>query len=221
MYPSDWGNNNARSHHAVLQHEIDTYKHLPGEHPRLIRILDSDRDEPSLTLEYMPNGSVADYLKNHADTVTDEQRRRWAREATEAMATLHDNSVIHADFNAGELLLDDDFGVRVIDFTGCSLRGAPALMTGCGAVLCPGDWDNDEIGCTVVSDLFSLGSTLYQIATGKQAYEGLYEDAIEERFARGEFPALEGLLFADVIRKCWHCEFHSAREVLQALEAQG
>lgn len=76
-------------------------------------------------------------------------------------------------------------------------------------------------GCSVVSDLFSLGSALYQIATGRQAYEGTDEEEIEEKFARKEFPSFEGVLFSEVIRKYWHCEFKSAEEVLHALESQG
>lgn len=220
MYPRDWGNKFARDHRREIQLEIDTYKHLPSNHRRLIRMLDSNRDEPSLTLEYMPKGSLSDFLKIHADMVTNEQRLRWAREGTEGLAMLHDNSVIHADFNAGNLLLDDDLSVRIIDFAGCSLLGTPAYNMGGGAIFLPRDWVNDELGCSVVTDLFSLGSALYQIATGRQVYEGLSEEEIEVRFSRKEFPSLEGVLLSEVIMKCWHCEFESAGEVLQALETQ-
>ncbi|KAI5866054.1 kinase-like domain-containing protein [Durotheca rogersii] len=205
-----------------LKREIDTYTHLPL-HPRLIRMLsyNKDGDDTSLTLEYMPNGSLAAYLRNNAATVTAELRARWALQAAQGVAMLHAHSVIHADLKPTNMLLDKGLGLRIADFSGCSLLGKPPYILESGPFYMPADWrEHSELPCNVTTDIFALGSCIFQIATGKKPYEGLEDDDIEKKFASWEFPGLEGILFAEVIRKCWFSEFESAEAVLQALSME-
>lgn len=198
-----------------VQREIDTYRHLPP-HPRLVPLLDSD-DEASLTIEYMPNGSVATYLKRHAATTT-ALRTQWIRQAAEGVALLHANDVIHADLKPTNLLLDGHLDLRVADFGGCSLLGQQPYTLETGAFYLPAKWrDTDKLGCSVETDLFALGSCIFYIATGKVPHDGLSDEDTETKFAGNEFPSVEGVLFAQVIRGCWQGTFTSAEAVLGAL----
>ena len=236
-----------------LRREIDVYLHLPQGHRRLIRMLaynyngGEDRasgDDVSVTLEYMPNHSLRSYLQGGArfPNPDEEQRARgaaipqrrrasWALEATDGIVLLHAHDVIHADLRPDNILLDDELHVRLIDFSGCSLRGAPALSYESAAFYMPRTPENSngKVGCSVATDLFALGSTLYQIMTGFAPWDGQSHDETEARYGRGEFPPLvkdgpDGsatpILFSDTIWRCWHGQMATSADVLTALKAE-
>ncbi|KAK1087723.1 hypothetical protein LTR33_000921 [Friedmanniomyces endolithicus] len=71
---------------------------------------------------------------------------------------------------------------------------------------------------SVQMDLFALGSTLYQIMTGRAPYADVSEEAVEERLVRHEFPSLLGIECGDAISKCWRGECLSALEIQDAIE---
>lgn len=235
-----------------LRREIDVCHHLPKSHRRLIRMLeynsnsgkDRTSDDVSITLEYMPNHSLRSYLQGGArfPNPDDEQRARgaaipqrrrasWALEATDGVVLLHAHDVIHADLRPDNMLLDDQLHLRLIDFSGCSLRGTPALSYESAAFYMPRTPENSngKVGCSVVTDLFALGSTLYQIMTCFPPWDGQSHDETEAHYERGEFPPLvkDGtggnttpMLFSDTIWRCWHGEIATAADVLAALKAE-
>lgn len=212
-------------HRVELQREADTYRHLPP-HPRLLPMLGSnkDGDDPSIDLAYMPDGSLKAYLRRHSEMTTASLRVQWALQTAQGVAMLHSHSVIHADLKPANIVLDDALGVRIIDFAGCSLLGKAPYILETGAFYLPGDFRDEGIGCTVKSDLFALGSCIFQIVTGNKPHEGLEDKAIEDKFEEQVFPDLGDMMFAKVIRKCWfcefECEFECADEVLLALSVE-
>jgi hypothetical protein len=71
-----------------------------------------------------------------------------------------------------------------------------------------------ERATTVEEDLFALGSTIYFIATGYEAWEEVTdEDEVEKLYADGVFPDLSGVLFAEVIALCCRQEVDSAKMI--------
>lgn len=50
-------------------------------------------------------------------------RRKWAKQAAEALAFIHDKGVIHSDIHPNNLLLDEHLDIQLCDFAG-SLFGA-------------------------------------------------------------------------------------------------
>ncbi|OAA54775.1 Protein kinase-like domain protein [Niveomyces insectorum RCEF 264] len=177
-----------------------------------------DGDDAFLAIEYMPNGSLATYLRKNEATITTELRTRWIRQTVEGVALLHANGVIHADLKPTNLLLDGDLNLRIADFGGCSLLGQPPYILESGPFYLPAAWrDKDELGCNAATDLFALGSCIFQIATGRQPYDGMEDGDVEKKFASREFPSLDGVLFAGVVRRCWLSELESAEAVLDAL----
>lgn len=78
----------------------------------------------------------------------------------------------------------------------------------------------DEMPCSVVTDIFALGSRIYQIMTRRLPYEELDDKEVEARFARKEFPSLEKVACGTIISKCWTCSFSSSQAVHDALTAE-
>ncbi len=73
-----------------------------GQHQRIIKF--KGKHEDGLILEYMPNGSVADYFYNPNPRPSMKERLKWALQAAEAVAYVHARGVLHCDVGVGNLL---------------------------------------------------------------------------------------------------------------------
>lgn len=201
-----------------LQREFEVYQRLPS-HPRLIHMFGfsepDDDGERGLILEYMPNGSLKAALESDTD-IPVERRVRWCVEAAEAVVHLHSYGIIHADIRPENMVLDARLGVRIIDFSGASVDGKEALSLESTRFFLIRNV-RDKAECNVTTDFFALGSSIYQIVVRIQPYEEVESQEVEARYARKEFPSVAGVLFGDIIRRCWMCEFSSAAEVLNNL----
>lgn len=205
-----------------LRREVAVYNHLPADHPRFLRLYDSSDDGDfgvSLTLEYMPHGTLHEYLRGYTlrdfwddkrrpgEAQPDHERRlrrrhdslplrlraRWALEAAEGVVVLHAHDIVHCDLRPENMGVDATLGVRIFDLAGCSLGDlAPYLMEDARYCMPRASWDVYN----VVTDCFALGSNLYEMVTGFRPYDSLgnntNDDEIAARYKRGEFPDLSG-----------------------------
>ncbi|OAA65868.1 Protein kinase-like domain protein [Niveomyces insectorum RCEF 264] len=238
-----------------MRREIAVYNHLPKGHPRLLSLLSSydTGDDVGIELEYMPNGSLREYVAKCAAAAVDgvpavpkRLRARWALEVVDGIKFLHAHNVIHGDIKPDNIVVDRTLGTRIIDLSGCALLDQPALCLENTRYFMPRPPRPELDGrrsCSVVTDLFGAGSTLYFIVTGRQPYEELADAEVEARYELHEFPSLDdrigeaagdegenaavaadpgpvSVLFAGTIRKCWHGQFTSATDVLAALQAE-
>jgi serine/threonine protein kinase len=210
-----------------LQREFEAYQRLPSPHPRLVRsfgfsaVPDGD-GEQGLVLEYMPNGNLKAALEAPDADISVERRMQWCIEAAEAVVLVHSHGIIHTDIKPENMLLDEALRVRLIDFAGAAFDGKPPLTCEITRFALPvvRNRFSEVAACSVPTDLFALGSSIYQIVTGKAPYADIASREVEARYTKKEFPPVNGILFGDVIRKCWMCEFESAAEVLKSLTAE-
>jgi serine/threonine protein kinase len=205
-----------RTQRSELERELEVYRRLPSPHNRLVRMFGFSDDGEGLVLEYMPNGNLRNFLESDSK-VTLTQQMQWCIEAVEAVVLLHSNGIIHGDVKPENMVLDHSLGIRIIDLAGSSINGKPPLSLESTRFFLPRSM-NDEMPCSVTTDLFALGSSIYQIMTRKQPYEDLKNEEVEARYARKEFPSVNSIPFGDVIIRCWMCQFNSAQEVLDILK---
>lgn len=85
-----------------------------------------DQLEPSLTVEYMPNGCLKDSLRSHNDETSVPQRTQWVREAAEDLHFLHSANVIHCDVELRNFLLEAELSLGIANFSGSS-RGLASI----------------------------------------------------------------------------------------------
>ncbi|KAF2245252.1 kinase-like protein [Trematosphaeria pertusa] len=185
--------------------EAQIYERL-GVHPRLVQFKHWDPVGHALTLEYMPNGNLKEYVQKHGQEISPFQRQQWVREVTEGVELLHSHNVIQGDVGPHNFLLDIDLSLKICDFGGSSLDGSQATVA-------PGvRYRLPSLGRTTVKeDLFALGSTIYFIATGHEPYEELTDDQVEKLYKDGVFPELSEVPFAEIIALCWRQEAESAK----------
>ncbi|TVY88096.1 G-type lectin S-receptor-like serine/threonine-protein kinase [Lachnellula willkommii] len=189
-----------------------------GEHPRLVKLKGWDSVTHTLTLEYMPNGTLEEYVKSYHMQISQAQIFRWIAQAAEGLQLLHSAGVIHCDVGPHNFLLDADMSLKIIDFSGSSLDGSRAMV-------CPGaryaapdpDWKPGKPP-TVEEDLFGLGSTIYYIVTGKVPFDELPDEEVEKKYLGREFPDLADVLYGEIIRLCWHQEACSAQIIREIVD---
>ncbi len=194
-----------------IEMEARIYR-LLGPHDRLVAML--GYSPTGLVLEYMENGNVREYLMEHKH-VTMEQRLRWAQEAAEGLQLLHSHGIIHCDTKPRNFLLDTALSLKIVDFSGSSFAGCTSYACESTRYYLPRDWREPS---TVATDLFALGSAIYEILTGNKPYEELPSHEVERLYQEKDFPDVSGLPCGDVIRKCWLCEFDSAQQVSDSLK---
>jgi serine/threonine protein kinase len=191
--------------------EAAIYNRLPP-HPRLVKLINWDPDKCVITLEYMPNGNLSAYLSTYNDTITLPQRLRWIQEAAEGLQLLHSANVMHCDVEPKNFLLDAALGFRVIDFGGSSLESTRA--TACpGTRFEPPDFDWNSLQ-TIKDDLFSLGSTIYNILTGERPYQEVPSDEVRRRYQAREFSDVSKIPYGEIIERCWRGEINTAQEIV-------
>ncbi|KAJ6109360.1 hypothetical protein N7486_001594 [Penicillium sp. IBT 16267x] len=198
------------SHILDIAKEASIYRRI-GPHKRLVRLLGHSRD--GLVLEYMENGDLKTYLQAH-DSISVDIKLKWAYQVAEAVDLLHRNGVIHCDIKPRNFLLDATLDIKIIDFSGSSLDGSkPASGEGTRFFL-PRHWRDQP---TVTTDLFALGSTLYEIFQGTSPYEEIPSDEVERLFTQKEFPTVSDILCGQIIKQCWLSRVDSAAHVQTAV----
>ena len=66
---------------------------------------------------------------------------------------------------------------------------------------------------TAQQDLYSFGSTIYNIMTGKPPFQELPSKKVKELYNAYHFPDITGLPCGEINERCWRCEIASAQEI--------
>ncbi|OBT60307.1 hypothetical protein VE03_10216 [Pseudogymnoascus sp. 23342-1-I1] len=198
-----------------IEHEYKIYQRLP-RHDLLLEMVGYSM-EHGLILEYMPNGNLREYLQTKAADVSLDQRLQWACDAAEALHLVHSHNIIHCDVKPENFLLDSRLRLRIIDFSGSSIDGSYFSAVESARFCLPRPW---EAPSSIVTDVFALGSTIYEIMTGTQPYAHCTDEEVEALFREGTFPPVDRIPCGEVIKRCWHSEVHSAEEIRLSIKAE-
>ncbi|CAI5469147.1 unnamed protein product [Closterium sp. Yama58-4] len=155
------------------------------QHPNLVRLLgySTDRDEAVLVYELLENGSLDSWLFPDDHTgeykhrpLTWEERVRIALDATQGLAYLHSENVIHRDFKSCNVLLDKDMRAKLTDF-GMATMGPESGQThistrvmGTMGYLDPKYLETGHL--TPKSDIYALGVVYFELLTGRPPSSG-------------------------------------------------
>ncbi|KAL8942848.1 MAG: hypothetical protein Q9211_001211 [Gyalolechia sp. 1 TL-2023] len=157
---------------------------LLGNHPSIAKCLRIGPKRSYVVLECYPNGTLKDYVNRYRPNIAEPRLKCWARQIIESALYIHSKGVRHSDFRLDQWLLDADFNARVTDFNGSGydanlslgLEGCKAMGNETASHYLPRDPTADN---TVESDLFALGSVLYELAAGQKPFQSLDDYTIE------------------------------------------
>ncbi|GAA2131516.1 serine/threonine protein kinase [Glycomyces algeriensis] len=165
-----------------------------GEEP------DGDRTIVYLVMELVDGVSLAELL--HREERLDPARTmRIVAEAAEALAAAHRRGIVHRDIKPGNILIDADGRVKVVDF-GISLFANRSRLTPSDQVLGTAPYVSPEQlrdkGVTGASDLYSLGAVAYECLTGTPPFDAADPAAVIHGHLYSEPPALPADVPAEV-----------------------
>ena len=130
-----------------------------------------------LVYEYVSNGTVADHLhgnRSKSCLLTWPVRLSIAIESAEALAYLHVSDVIHRDVKTNNILVDENFQVKVADFGLSRLFPTDVTHVSTAPQGTPGYVDPEYFQCyqlTQKSDVYSFGVVLMELISSLPAVD--------------------------------------------------
>ena len=140
------------------------------EHPHVCRVYDvgRDHDVDYLVMEYLEGETLASRLER--GPLPAGEAIAIARQIAEALAHTHEHGLVHRDLKPGNVMLTGT-GAKVLDF-GLSGPISTDTATIAGTLQYMSPEQIDGLPATPQSDLFALGSILYEMISGTRAFAG-------------------------------------------------
>ena len=147
-------------------------------------------DELVMTMELVPGMTIEQRLMQ--GTVKLEQALHYAMQVLDGLAFAHENGVVHRNISPSSIMVMPKGGVKIIEFGSAKAVTDPRL-TLTGMVLGPMHYIAPEQvkGLPTVdarTDIYSLGMVLYELVTGKKAFDAQRQFDVMEAHVR-EMPA--------------------------------
>ncbi|XP_073401628.1 mitogen-activated protein kinase kinase kinase 19 [Dendrobates tinctorius] len=164
----------AEKEYKKLQEEVDLLKTL--KHINIVGYLGTSFDDTVVTIfmEYVPGGSISSILR-HFGPLQEVVIRRYTSHILQGIAYLHKNRVVHRDIKGNNVMLMPNGVIKLIDF-GCAKRLNGLSINGTHGELLQSMhgtpyWMAPEVisesGHGEKSDIWSIGCTVFEMATGK------------------------------------------------------
>ncbi|KAF2001304.1 hypothetical protein P154DRAFT_596351, partial [Amniculicola lignicola CBS 123094] len=132
------------------------------------------------------------------------------KDVMQALQHAYSHNVFQVDIGLYNMLLNQDEDVKLSDFAGLLIDGSTLLVVP--------SLHLEHLNITqpsIQSEIFALGSSLYEIEITHQPYFDKTDNEIEELFAAGLFPDIRPLLLGEVISKCWTVKYEDVGEALK------
>ena len=142
-------------------------------HPNVCRVYDIGDAEGQqfLSMEYIDGEDLGSLLRR-IGRLPQDKAVEIARQICSGLAAAHDRRVLHRDLKPANVMIDGKGRARLTDFGLAILAGeieAGEGRSGTPAYMSPEQWEGREV--TVQSDLYSVGLVLYELFTGKRAFD--------------------------------------------------
>jgi serine/threonine protein kinase len=160
-------------------------------HPNIITVHDISHSGGTdfLVMEYVRGRTIDQLIGRSGMRVS--EALRYAIQIADALAKAHSVGIIHRDLKPGNVMLNEDGVVKVLDFglaklaerdeaadsqttlttdAGGGPKSAEGTIVGTLAYMSPEQAQGQNVDAR--SDIFSFGSMLYEMVTGRRAFAG-------------------------------------------------
>lgn len=142
-------------------------------HPNVCRVFDigDASGVPFLTMEYVDGEDLSSLIRR-IGRLPQDKAVEVSRQICAGLAAAHERGVVHRDLKPANVMLDGAGKVRITDFglagIAANIQGAE-VRAGTPAYMAPEQLAGKEV--TVKSDIYSLGLVMFEILTGRRAFD--------------------------------------------------
>ncbi len=145
-------------------------------HPNIVQIFDwGIDDEPYFVMEYIEGNTLTSIISGNK-TVGLNDILYIGSQVANGLKEAHKRGLVHRDIKPGNIMITPDGKVKVTDFGIVSLQNEESDITKTGAVLGTASYISPEQAqgkpVSFESDLYSLGTVLYELIAGKPPFTG-------------------------------------------------
>ena len=145
-------------------------------HPNIVQIFDwGIEDEPYFVMEYIEGNTLTSIIaKNRTISLSD--ILFIGAQVANGLHAAHQKGLVHRDIKPGNIMITPDGKVKVTDFGIVSLQNEESDITKTGSILGTASYISPEQAqgkpVSIESDLYSLGTVLYELIAGKPPFTG-------------------------------------------------
>lgn len=210
---------------AEFESEVEIMSVL--RHPNICRLLGACMDPPHrcLVVELLSRGSMWGVLRTNR-SMDEATRFGFVNDTAKGMSYLHNFQppILHRDLKSPNLLVDNQFNIKISDFGLARVKAHVQTMTGnCGTV----QWMAPEVLAnqkyTEKADVFSFGIVVWEIVTGECPYDGMSQIqaalGVLNRNLRPVIPRSCPPFLAQLMKACWARQPELRPSFLQVVRA--
>lgn len=166
----------------ALEGDSERLERLYGEvrmarqvsHPAVCRVWDvgEAKGQHFLSMEFVDGENLASLLRR-IGRLPQDKALDIARQVAAGLAAAHEKGVLHRDLKPANVMLDGQGKVRLTDFGLAGLAEALSgddVRSGTPSYMSPEQLQGREV--TARSDIYALGLLIYELVTGRRAFEG-------------------------------------------------
>ena len=145
-------------------------------HPNIVQIFDwGIGDEPFFVMEYIEGNTLTSIIANKR-TISMNDILFIGAQVSSGLQAAHSKGLVHRDIKPGNIMITPKGKVKVTDFGIVSLQNEESDITKTGSILGTASYISPEQAqgkpVSKESDLYSLGTVLYELITGRPPFEG-------------------------------------------------
>ncbi len=208
------------------------------DHPNIVGVFSIEEDQGVhfLTMAHIEGRTLDELIPSEG--LAAERLLRLGVPLADALRAAHASGIVHRDLKPGNIMVDREDRLRILDFGLAKLEPQPAspdastmvtqTMTALGAVLGSYPYMSPEQAEGKIadprSDIFSLGVVLFEMATGRRPFRGDTAAALVSAILRDTPPLVTEVRtdlpdkLGRIIRRC--LEKHPERRIQSALDVR-
>ena len=192
----------------IIKNEISSLQKL--QHPNIIKIYENDfgtvikKNKISkkvfyIKIEYLPNGSLFDYIYETKKPFTETQSKIIIKSLIETLDYIHQNNLCHRDLKPENIMLDENYNLKIVDFgfaekLNININGKLNTIIGTPSYSSP-ELLLKQSYYGISNDVFAIGVIMFILATGKMPFKIAIKDDIHYN-----------LIINNKFDKFWECK---------------